>query len=262
MTPNFSELGFRYPDSIIKLFVGGSQLTGTALPGNSDLDYYGIYLEPQSVALGLDADSHFVHNVGTARGTVDPDKVDVTLYSLRKWAGLAAKGNPSVLQFLFSGNLIDDAEDSNGDYWFPYQEIFQKRFLAKSHAGAFLGYANAQMSRLLNQRGGRDCNRPFLEDQFGYDTKYAAHIVRLLGEGAELMQEGTITYPRPDVDLLLDIRRGKYQLYQVHEMVNALENVLISCRDKSSLPETVDRQAISVAIADTYMDFWFDKEPE
>lgn len=246
---DFSGIGFRYPNDVINLFVGGSQLTGTSLPGNSDLDYFGVYIEPQEIALGLDSDSHFVSNEGTPRGTANPDKVDVTLYSLRKWAGLAAKGNPSVLQFLFAPDTYC--------HW-PWREIlFHKTaFLAKSHANQFLGYANAQMSRLMNQRGGRDCNRPFLEEQFGYDTKYGMHIIRLLGEAIELMTDGTITYPRPNAAELINIRKGKHPLYALFDLANALEASLIQARDTSSLPDKVDRKRVSKIVSDTYMDYW------
>ena len=49
-------------------------------------------------------------------------------------------------------------------------------------------------------------------DPLGYDPKPAMHMIRGLGECIELFTCGTITYPRPDVDRLLEIRQGKVTL--------------------------------------------------
>jgi len=53
-------------------------------------------------------------NAGMAQMTID-----VCLYSLRKWAGLAAKGNPTALHFLFSQNYAPQPE--------PWEEILKHR---------------------------------------------------------------------------------------------------------------------------------------
>lgn len=129
-------------------------------------------------------------------------------------------------------------------------------FLAKAHIGAFLGYANAQLRRLLNQQGQKNCHRPFLEQEHGYDTKYAMHITRLLHEVRELMEHGRITLPRPERELLIDIRKGKYKLYELEQMNNQLEVEALASKEKSSLPEQVDRAAVSKLVAQTYLDYW------
>jgi hypothetical protein len=38
--------GFAFPDRLIHLFVGGSELHGAKVHGTDDLDIYGIYIEP------------------------------------------------------------------------------------------------------------------------------------------------------------------------------------------------------------------------
>src|SRR5580700_1828829 len=102
MKPDFTKYGFRYPDNLITAFIGGSQMHGAKLEGTDDTDWYGVYLELPERILGLDADEHFVYTTGGKRGGNGPGDVDVCLYSLRKWAKLAVKGNPSVLHFLFA----------------------------------------------------------------------------------------------------------------------------------------------------------------
>jgi uncharacterized protein len=56
----------------------------------------------------------------------------------------------------------------------------------------------------------RNKDRAELEAKFGYDTKHASHLFRLIGEGIELLTTSNITFPRPDKDELLAIRQGKY----------------------------------------------------
>lgn len=241
--------GFPYPDNIILSFVGGSQLHGAKLNDSDDTDLYGLYIEPPDKILGVDAYEHFVHTTGGQRGGNRPGDTDVCLYGLRKWATLACKGNPSVLHFLF-------APPEFQHYLWTRLTLGRELFLAKSHIGAFLGYANAQLRRLLNQQGGKDCNRPFLEAEHGYDTKYAMHITRLLHEVRELLDSGTITLPRPEKDLLIDIRKGRFKLYELEQLNNQLEVEALEAAKLSGLPERVDRGAISRLVGQTYLDYW------
>jgi predicted nucleotidyltransferase len=242
-------LGFPYSDNVILSFIGGSQLHGAKLQDTDDTDWYGLYIEPAEKLLGLDSYEHFVHTTGGQRGGNRPSDTDVCMYGLKKWSALAAKGNPSVLHFLFARPEF---------VHLVWGRLALKRhlFLAKSHVGAFLGYANAQLKRLLNQQGQKDCHRPFLEEQHGYDTKYAMHITRLLYEVRELLDKGHITLPRPEKDLLVAIRKGKFKLYELEQMNNQLEKEALEAAKLSDLPERVDRAAISQLVSQTYLDYW------
>jgi len=69
------------------------------------------------------------------------------------------------------------------------------------------------MGRLLGTRGrGKKGQRPELEQVYGYDVKAGMHTVRLLNEYLELMRDGRITLPRPERELLIKIRTGKWSL--------------------------------------------------
>lgn len=57
-------LGFPYPEYASLLIEGGSKLHGTKLEGKDDTDWYGLYVEPAEIALGLDKLEHFVHTTG------------------------------------------------------------------------------------------------------------------------------------------------------------------------------------------------------
>ncbi len=68
--------------------------------------------------------------------------------------------------------------------------------LTKSRT-AFQGFANDQLARLVGSKGGgQHGQRPEYIGKFGYDTKAAMHVIRLLNEGIEFIARGTITLPR------------------------------------------------------------------
>lgn len=83
------------------------------------------------------------------------------LYSLRKWAGLAAKGNPTALRFLFSN---------------------------RNASKQFRGFAETELRRLQGIGVGKKGQRHELIGAHGYDIKAAMHVIRLLNEGIELMR--------------------------------------------------------------------------
>jgi predicted nucleotidyltransferase len=244
------ESGFPHPETLVHLFIGGSELHGAKVQGTDDMDIYGVYVEPPAIALGLEPLPHYVWSTAGNEVRNGPNDVDVTLYSLRKWAGLACKGNPTALHFLFARPTIKSA---------TWTRILRHKrlFLARSCMPQFLGFADAQLKRMTGQLGrGKKGQRPELEQKFGYDVKSAMHTLRLLYECEELLSEGKITLPRPERDLLIRVRTGAFSMEKVLDMAKKL---FLECEEagaNSPLPERVDRSAVSNAIADAYRQHW------
>ena len=63
-------------------------------------------------------------------------------------------------------------------------------------------------SQYWTWRNNRNAKRGELEEQFGYDTKHAMHLVRLLRMGVEILSTGKVLVKRPDAAELLEIRDG------------------------------------------------------
>jgi uncharacterized protein len=211
-----------------------------------------VFIEPPEKVLGLDEFPHFVFTTGGQAGGNQPHDVDVCLYSLRRVAGLLAKGNPSVLHFLFA-----QAEFS-ARVWEQFA-LPTEPFLAKSHLESFLGFADSQLKRLLNQRA-KDVNRPELEARYGYDTKFAMHMIRLYGEAKELMEEGRISLPRPNAEELVAIRHGKYTLSEIQQFAEQLKREAEAAQETSPLPESIDRAEISRRLTTAYQSHWKSQE--
>ncbi len=243
--------GFNNPESLIHLFVGGSELHGAKVGKTDDTDLYGIYIEDPEHALGLNSREHFVWSTAGNDRRNGPDDVDLTLYSLRKWAGMAAKGNATALHFLFA-----EPKEVDPTTW---QEIQTHRdvFLSRTSAKQFLGFADAQFKRLTGEKGsGKKGQRPEYIGKYGYDTKAAMHGLRLLYECMELMAHRRITLPRPEKDLLIEVRSGAWTFEKVLRHAQKLFRETEASVVKSPLPEKVDRDAISKLVAQTHLKFW------
>lgn len=243
---------FRYPEEIIHAFIGGSALHGAKMDGTDDLDIYGVFVEPPDKILGLDKDEHFVWSTA-GPGRNGPEDVDVCLYGLRKWAGLACKGNPSVLHFLFAGNLYPVDRKAN-----TWQHLTDRKrdFLAKSHYKQFLGYAQAQLARMVGERS-RKVNRPELVLEYGFDTKFAMHVIRILVECEELLATGWISLPSPEKDMLIEIRKGqRTQEWVMKDALQRIGHIEELARTSNALPEEIDRQLVSSLIASLYREHW------
>jgi predicted nucleotidyltransferase len=243
--------GFALTESLIHVFIGGSELHGAKVGATDDLDLYGVFIDPPSSELGVDPREHFVWSTASDVRRNGPDDVDITLYSLRRWAILAAKGNATSLHFLFA-----DATASSLPVWRAIQTQ-SKVFLSKKSAEQFLGFAENQRKRITGERGqGAKGQRPEYICAFGYDTKAAMHCLRLLFECIELMRKGRITLPRPEMDLLVEVRQGAWTLERFMREAAALEQEARSSAEGSPLPDTVDRQAISRIVAEAHLAYW------
>jgi predicted nucleotidyltransferase len=246
------ESGFPFPDELIHLFVGGSELHGAKVHGSDDLDVYGVYVEPPEMLLGLEPMPHFVWSTAGNDRRNGPNDVDVTLYSLKKWAGLACKGNPTALHFLFAEGVLRNA---------IWRQVERNRhvFLARLFVKPFLGFADDQLKRMTGRKGrGKKGQRPEIEEKYGYDVKAAMYTLRLLYECKELLSEGTITLPRPERDFLIRVRAGKYSMDKVVAMAQKLFAECEEAAETSRLPERVDRAAVSRLLTVAYRKAWGD----
>lgn len=76
----------------------------------------------------------------------------------------------------------------------------------------------------------------------GYDSKNAAHLIRLLRMCVEFMKTGEMIVDRPDAAELLDIKAGKWALEDVKRLSTELFAESKSARDASKLPEEPNRE--------------------
>lgn len=243
--------GFKNTGSLIHVFQGGSHQHGASIPGKvSDVDLFGVYIEPPNKALGVSEESHFTGGTSDQYTPNQAGDEDYKCYTLQRWASLACKGNPTILGFLYTPCVLNSV-------WSDIILRSKSLFKAKNHAKAFLGYAKGQVSRLDGTKGtGKHGQRPTLIAKFNYDTKAAMHLMRLLFEAEEYMKTGEITYPRPEKELLLSIRQGAWTWDKLFFEYNEAEKRVEAAMLASKLPEHVDRDAVSSLISKCYIRHW------
>src|SRR5271157_3047585 len=266
---NFEELiartPFLWPHSIIHLFVGGSGMHGATGHVPTDLDLNGVYIQPVELVLGIpqvrvgeDGEKHvFDPDVQVWSTSKDnrkntADDIDLNLFSLRKWANMAATGNMNALEFLFVPN------SSPTPYiWDKHIVPNREDFISKRAGFHFIEFSKAMLKRLKGDGSGKHGQRPDLIEEFGYDTKAAMHLIRVLEEGRELMDTGIIALPRPNVEFLKRIRNGEFDFPEIEFMYGNRLAALQAAQQESSLPDELDRARISKVIADAQVEFWF-----
>lgn len=84
----------------------------------------------------------------------------------------------------------------------------------------------------------RNQTRSALEEEFGYDTKHAMHLVRLLRMGVEALRDGEIVVRRPDAKELLSIRNGAWKYEELVEYAEHMNNEVTEVwYKKTALPK-------------------------
>jgi hypothetical protein len=95
----------------------------------------------------------------------------------------------------------------------------------------------------------RNPARAELERRYGYDTKHAAHLVRLMRMGLEVLRDSELRVRRPDAEELGRIREGALTYDALIEHANLLEAEMRAALPASPLPEDVDRDRVDALLA-------------
>lgn len=235
--------------------INGSKLYGTNVDSSDD-DFMAVFLEPvESVYMRAKMETVQLRDkpVGVRSEAGD---VDCTAYSLRHFAKLAAGGNPSVLTLLSAPDEAVVRETSAGAAL--RSPVTQQLFASKQVAPRFKGYMMRQKERLLGERSGHMPKRPELVEKYGFDTKYANHVLRLGIQGCEFLRQGYMTLPMDDddVNLLLRVRGGEYSFDRTVELIEAVERDLERAIEACKLPEDPDYDAISAFLREAHEEHW------
>lgn len=96
----------------------------------------------------------------------------------------------------------------------------------------------------------RNPARSALEARFGYDTKHALHLVRLLRMAREILETTRVVVRRPDRDELLAIRDGAWSYDELMEQVEALSSDVNDAARKTTLPADVEEGELDALCAE------------
>jgi predicted nucleotidyltransferase len=232
----------------------GSTIHGLMLEGQDDRDEMAVAIEPPEAALGLVGFEHWVYRTRPEGVRSGPGDLDLTTYSLRKYARLAAAGNPTILLLLFVPREHLVVETPLG----AQLQRLAPAFASTRAVVKFLGYMNNQRERLGGSRGQMRVNRPELIAAHGWDVKYGMHALRLAYQGLEYAQTGRLTLPMPEParTRVFAVRRGEIPQADVLDEIASLEQETRQALEQSSLPGRPDSAAITRFLVDAYRDAW------
>jgi uncharacterized protein len=165
---------------------------------------------------------------------------DCVCYEVKKFVSLLVKSNPNVLSLLWLDSQYYIHVSDIGRLLIENRSLF----VTKKIYHSFTGYAHGQLHRMTNQvfEGYMGAKRKGLVEKYGYDTKNAAHCIRLLRMGIEYLNEGVLYVDRSKKDgpELLEIKHGEWTLEQVKDEADRLFKRAEVVYDHSSLPVEPD----------------------
>lgn len=113
-------------------------------------------------------------------------------------------------------------------------------------------YAIEVFQRIYNEYGHRALQA---EKNEGIDWKALMHAVRVAEQAKELLETGFITFPRPERELLLKIRKGEVAYDRVAEMIEYGLDDIERLRQNSTLPEEVDLEYWDNRLVQIYSEY-------
>jgi len=226
----------------ILLAYRGSVAHGMYVPdsdpnGIDDKDVMGVCVPPEEYYYGL--------RTFGSRGTkeIKEGVWDVVLYELTKAVRLLEKGNPNVLCLLWLDENMYLKTTPAGRMLIEHRDLFVGKHVYYS----FVGYAKGQLHKMTHGsfNGYMGAKRKALVEKFGFDTKNAAHLIRLLRMGIEFLSTGHMQVTRPDAQELLAIKRGEWALERVHEEASRQSRLIEEALVRSSLPDKPDHDKVN-----------------
>ena len=246
---------FPFEPSLAALFRIGSHSHGTYVPpedptGIDDVDFLAVVIPPFEHVVGLHRFEH---------ATIKEGNIDCIIYEWSKYIRLLQVSNPNVI-----GTLYLNRKDVWTKAWSPFVEGFyaplpsRNRFLSLKMYDTFVGYAKGQLYKMTHQafQGYMGDKRKKLVEKFGYDTKNAAHLIRLLRMGCEAFETGTMKVLRPDAKELISIKKGEWKLEDVMKEAQLLFDRIAIAESKSQWPKAPDPNFIDNVICDGYLNWW------
>lgn len=216
---------------------------------DSDCDVYGFCIPPK--------DMIFPHLRGEIPGfgqqvqrfeqfqqhhVVEIDRrkeYDFQIYNIVKYFQLTMGCNPNMIDSLFTDETCVLKQTKIAQH----VRDNRKSFLHKGAWHTFKGYAYSQMHKMRIKEPNPEGNRYEMIQKYGYDVKFAYHVVRLLNEVEQILVEQDLDLRRNN-EQLKEIRAGQWSMEQIEQYFMMKEKSLEETYIKSTLRYKPDEQII------------------
>lgn len=243
------------PSNLMFEGVSGSAAYGCAEEGTSDVDLVGYCVPPKDILFphlaghipGFGAEPELFqqyqdHHIKAPDGR---NEYDLVVYGLPKLFNLCMQANPNMLDMLYLPRHCIRHSTALSEHI----HLHRKVFLSKEIYHRFRGYAYSQMTKMTAGANRANEKRAKTISEHGYDTKFAYNIVRLALECEQLLGAHELVLNR-DGNFYRAIRAGEWSQEQVIEWFEAKSRTLEQLHDRSSLPETANREAVRQLLLD------------
>ena len=213
---------------------------------SSDQDLYGFTMPPKGdlfphlhgYICGFDElpkpfEQFQKHAIKTNSG----ENFDITSYSISKYFRLLAQCNPNIIDSLFVPERCIVHVSPLARRVRDHRHLF----VHKGCWQTFKGYAYTQLHKIRTKKP--IGSRVKIVEEFGYDVKFAYHVVRLLNEAKQLLAEGTVDL-EANREQLKAIRRGEWSLAELERYCKEQEANLEKLYVSSQLPVAPDMDKI------------------
>ncbi len=247
----------RYVASAMQLEVQMDSVAYGCSSGDSDRDIYGFCIPPKEVVFPHLAgeiqgfgkqkqrfdqfQQHHVEDPATSCTALGGSGVeyDFAIYNIVKYFQLVMENNPNMIDSLFVPDrcvlfctdigqmVLDD----------------RKAFLHKGAWHKFKGYSYSQLSKMKGKNPQPGSKRYKSIQKYGYDVKFAYHIVRLLDEGEQILTEHDLHLDRNSAQLK-DIRAGNWTVERIEQYFIDKEKALENLYASSKLRHAPDEKRI------------------
>lgn len=113
----------------------------------------------------------------------------------------------------------------------------------------------SKYDKYISWKEERNEARAELEMKFGYDTKHAMHLIRLLTMCEEILRCNEVIVTRPDASMLIDIRNGLWTYEDLMKLAEQKNEEIEEAAAKTTLPDEPDMEKLNdlcVEIVDMY----------
>lgn len=168
---------------------------------------------------------------------------DLSIYNIIKYFQLCMENNPNMVDSLFTpqecvlhitqvGNMVREN---------------RRMFLHKGCWQKFKGYAYSQLHKMRSKNP--EGKRKELREQFGFDVKFAYHVIRLLDECEQILTDGDLDLRRAR-EHMKAVRRGEVAEEEIRKWFDIKEKQLeeLYHREPSPVPYKPDEGKIKAVL--------------
>ena len=220
---------------------------------SSDIDVYGFCIPPKSIVFphldgyipgfGKKPQGFEVFQQHHILDKSARKEYDVSIYNIVKYFDLCMQNNPNMIDSLFVPQNCFISSTKIGDM----VRDSRKDFLHKGSWHKFKGYAFQQMRKMLVKEPNIDSKRYEMVSKYGYDVKFAYHVVRLLGEVEQILLEGDLDLQR-NKEQLKAIRSGMWSLEEIQKYFYEKEKSLENLYQSNKLDYAPDEKKIKALL--------------